>query len=1265
MKALLLLALAAAQPPEVLLQQGTDAYREGDAIQATRAFEQLALLAHAAPYLRAQAHQGLAALAQRRGSGDEAAAHVEQAVATCDVTTCDAPLRAAFEEARGVLRRGAGDAAGAAEAFGRCAALDVDRACDAALARLCHHALGKVVDAPLHYRRALRAESAQMTCAGDGCVLRVPLLNDAAVALEATGSTEEAVQLLREAVRLDPLNDQAIGNLALYLRDLGDFDESLAWGRRGVAVAPHSSAMLHNVALLEHRNRNVSGAVLLWRRARDLQSGVFQPVASLAHQEGYRGNLSGAALLYEEALELAQASAQWRSHADALRLQLATSQLPHIYDDAEHAKKCWFDYTQGLRELLRRPSLRIEDPLHTTGAGALGYYLEYVGLPDLPPRRLLASVYWKGSPELKYRATWLGAAADEGYAAPHIRVGFLTAFYFRHSVGLLTEGVIRTLNRGKFRVVLLRVEGEPTDELTGSLARACDEVYVVPSTSIQKAQLIVEAARVDVLVFCEIGMNSMSYFLLFARLARRQVLFWGHAVTSGVSQFDTDHTPGVGGGDYFVSSTLFEPRDEMRGQDDYAEQLYLMRGLTTRFLPPVQPRLSLSIQDVLPGFKDNQRLYLVPQTLYKLHPDFDVLLAEILRRDRGAVVAFPEAQVGEWTEALERRWNRTLTSDIRGRVRVFRRLEFDEFVQLAQLCHVVLDPFPVGGGRSSLELFSVGAPIVMLEPRTSIVQLTRGMYEAMGDPCPRCIAQTPEAFVASAVWVATNASQELRSVILQRKHLLYDASHVTAEWETFLEYILERPRPSKPPRRALVAPETNRWGFALRPFGWELKALAPGEPYDAQIDWHSLHFGLRLSHPDPWTGVVSEFVVAVYEGEEPLDVASKLSTYINAEPVKARWLANVLQNGARRGDDVAHSSEYILDDVTLNITVFAGDDLHQLATFHAVRAGLNDGAIHTVASALKAKLPEAASSKWLATRRKRDHLNTGDPVACFQEPLRNDPWTEPAACVVTVGLTTCKRLRHFRLTMQGLRRVFRGDIVDHALVCRVIVIDDGSSEADRLVMMREFPRVDFLLKNDIAHKGHAHSMNTLLRMVATPYLLYMEDDWLALDHVTSLHVLDEALHVLRASSSDEPVVEVLLNDQSSRSCAYASEEDCPLLGSAGWPRLTNGTNYRLHDYGTVEPGHAFTYWPGFSLNPGLWDVRRLACAFDAAFGEGPVFNTSDARFEQSFSLRAYDAGLRVAYLPRVSFAHTGVDESAYGLNNVSRPFDGQVGGALK
>lgn len=39
------------------------------------------------------------------------------------------------------------------------------------------------------------------------------------------------------------------------------------------------------------------------------------------------------------------------------------------------------------------------------------------------------------------------------------------------------------------------------------------------------------------------------------------------------------------------------------------------------------------------------------------------------------------------------------------------------------MVEVVLDPFPVGGGRSSLEVLAVGTPIVMLYNRTSILQV--------------------------------------------------------------------------------------------------------------------------------------------------------------------------------------------------------------------------------------------------------------------------------------------------------------------------------------------------------------------------------------------------------------------------------------------------------------------------------------------------------------------------------------------------------------
>ena len=102
-----------------------------------------------------------------------------------------------------------------------------------------------------------------------------------------------------------------------------------------------------------------------------------------------------------------------------------------------------------------------------------------------------------------------------------------------------------------------------------------------------------------------------------------------------------------GGIDYFVSSELFEA--PFGGQRRYSERLYLMRSLTTCFMRPPAPAsgtlpdvraLGLPLLapflsengeemhgiDTAPLLMGGRHLYLVPQTLYKLHPDFDRLL---------------------------------------------------------------------------------------------------------------------------------------------------------------------------------------------------------------------------------------------------------------------------------------------------------------------------------------------------------------------------------------------------------------------------------------------------------------------------------------------------------------------------------------------------------------------------------------------------------------------------------------------------------------
>ena len=87
-----------------------------------------------------------------------------------------------------------------------------------------------------------------------------------------------------------------------------------------------------------------------------------------------------------------------------------------------------------------------------------------------------------------------------------------------------------------------------------------------------------------------------------------------------------------------------------------------------------------------------------------------------------------------------------------------------EYLTLNSLSDVVLDTFPVGGGRSSFEIFSVATPIVLLYPRTSILQLTTGMYKTMGffdqDDMPHdhVITHTEESFVKAAVEMANNST---------------------------------------------------------------------------------------------------------------------------------------------------------------------------------------------------------------------------------------------------------------------------------------------------------------------------------------------------------------------------------------------------------------------------------------------------------------------------------------------------------------------------
>jgi hypothetical protein len=168
------------------------------------------------------------------------------------------------------------------------------------------------------------------------------------------------------------------------------------------------------------------------------------------------------------------------------------------------------------------------------------------------------------------------------------------------------------------------------------------------------------------------------------------------------------------------------------------------------------------------------------QTLMKFHPSFDAVLASIVMADPLAVVLVTySTNQPAWQQALERRIARSIaeaeaaaeaasagtgtaaeeakeilnsftstpapitscayspstsssSSSHHGRVRFLPALPHASFLTLLEASSVVLDPFPFGGGVTSLEALAVGTPVVTLPSQQSVVQLAYGFYLRMG-----------------------------------------------------------------------------------------------------------------------------------------------------------------------------------------------------------------------------------------------------------------------------------------------------------------------------------------------------------------------------------------------------------------------------------------------------------------------------------------------------------------------------------------------------
>ncbi|MBF0448664.1 MAG: tetratricopeptide repeat protein [Magnetococcales bacterium] len=569
---------------------------------------------------------------------------------------------------------------------------------------------------------------------------------------------QQTTDLLNKSIALAPDFAEARNDMGNLLQAMGRFEEALEHYR--IALDNHPGfAIAHNNMgnALVQLNRS-EASIEHYHQALEINPGFLVACDNLARALQKMGRVEEAAELFEKIGTEDRSNSAWAFKLANLLPPIMTSFVA-------------IDQTrQQLHERLSRLENHITAPLLDPyqHVGTTLFYLAYHGRNDRAFHERMAKAYLKAAPDLGWQAPH--TVAPVPVKGRRLKIGLISKYLFDHSIGKITRGYLEKLDRSRFELIALFIP--PTiDDTTSLQIREQADHGVILVEDLVKAREQIAALQLDILFYQDIGMESFSYLLCFSRLAPVQCVTYGHPVTTGVPNMD-----------YFVSSELYEPEN---GQEHYSEKLVLIpdAATLTYYQEPPRPKRLMGRDHY--GFDEQDHLYLCHQTLYKIHPDFDTILADILTRDPKGKILFVDGVERNWSAMLKKRLAQTIRDGLSTRIHFLKPMAHDRFMGLISIADVVLDTPHFNGMTSALEVFSMGIPCVTLPGNLQRGRHVQGMYRRMG--LVDLIAKTSEQYVDLSLRLTHDEPfrRKLRDQILARKHLLFHDQKIINCFEQF------------------------------------------------------------------------------------------------------------------------------------------------------------------------------------------------------------------------------------------------------------------------------------------------------------------------------------------------------------------------------------------------------------------------------------------------------------------------------------------------
>lgn len=569
---------------------------------------------------------------------------------------------------------------------------------------------------------------------------------------------EEARECFERAIAIEPDHAKAHNNLGnAHLRRQA-FVEAAASFARALALSREFPEAVVGAGMAAQELGDLDAAVDRYRQAIAMRPGYATAHANLGVALGLLGRSDEAkrALLHAHALS-----------GNFMLKVLAATLLSPIMGSAASLQAEQSRIAAALDELASQPDALLATP----EADLLEwltplFYAAFRGWNNRVLMRDLVRLYVRMTPTLASIAPHVGGPRRPG----PIRVGFISANFFRHSVGNSYAGLLSGMAADP-RLALTGISlGTVADEVTAAIRAACAD-WLQPRGSLASIREQIAALELDVLFYTDIGMDRVTYPLAMSRLATIQCIGGGHPESCG--------SPTI---DYMVSSRLIEGEE---ARAFHTETLALLDALPTELVRPtvvadICTRAELGM-DAFPG----DRFYVCPTKLQKLHPDFDAALVRLVKADPQArIVLFEDMRHRHWRPLTEARQLRTM-GEAATRVMFAPWADGRTFQSWLQQADIVLDCWPFGLGTTAILAVGLGVPIVTLPGSRMTSRTTLALMRLLD--MHDLVAEDVDDYVKKAVSMAADRvlRQKVSSQISARSDRVFgrrDAARVTAEF---------------------------------------------------------------------------------------------------------------------------------------------------------------------------------------------------------------------------------------------------------------------------------------------------------------------------------------------------------------------------------------------------------------------------------------------------------------------------------------------------